>query len=52
MYKTFEGFDNNLIIVGVSEWISERAKQSKILHGKKTRTVLNGLDTNIFNSLY
>ena len=52
MYKAFEGFDNNLIIVGVSDWISERAKQSKILSGKKTTTVLNGLDTNIFNSLY
>ena len=52
MYKAFAGFNDNLIVAGVSGWISERATQSKILRGKKITTVFNGLDTNIFNSLY
>lgn len=47
MKKAFEGFDN-LRVVGVSNWISSRAKESPILAGKSINTVFNGLDDGIF----
>lgn len=48
MQKAFEGFNNNLIIAGVSQWISDRAAQSVILKDKKICTVLNGLNNAAF----
>lgn len=44
MKKSFAEF-NNLIVVSVSPWVMNRAKQSIILSGKEHVTVLNGIDT-------
>ena len=44
MKKAFEGFDN-LVVISVSPWLMERAKESIILEDKTHRTVLNGIDT-------
>ncbi len=44
MYDAIHGFEN-LTIVGVSEWISNRAKRSKIMHGFKVLTIHNGIET-------
>jgi glycosyltransferase involved in cell wall biosynthesis len=48
MKKAFDGF-NDLTVIGVSEWLTERAKLSPIFP-KNTRfeTVHNGIDTEIF----
>lgn len=49
MQKAFNGFKKeNLIIVSVSPWLMERAKQSPILAGKQHTVVMNGLDTSVF----
>lgn len=48
MKKSFDGFGNNLIVVSVSPWLMDRAKQSPILKGKKHCVVLNGVDTDTF----
>lgn len=48
MYKAFEGFENNLIIISVSPWLMERAKISSILKKFKHYTIFNGLDCEIF----
>lgn len=49
MQKAFAGFKKeNLIIVSVSSWLMERAKQSPILAGKQHTVVMNGLDTSVF----
>lgn len=49
MQKAFAGFKKeNLIIVSVSPWLMERAKQSPILAGKQHTVVMNGLDTSVF----
>ena len=47
MKKAFEDFDN-LVVVSVSPWLMNRAKQSPILKDKRHVVVLNGLDENIF----
>jgi glycosyltransferase involved in cell wall biosynthesis len=44
MAKAFDGF-NNLIIVPVSGWLLDRAKQSPFLKEKEFVVVTNGLDT-------
>lgn len=44
MRNAFEGF-NNIIVVSVSPWLMDRAKQSIILSNKRHYTVLNGIDT-------
>lgn len=49
MKKAFEGFDDNLLVAGVSDWISDRARQSAILSGKRIITILNGLNDTVFN---
>lgn len=49
MKKSFNGFNNNLIVVSVSHWLMERAKVSPILKDKKHEVILNGLDINIFH---
>lgn len=48
MKKSFEGF-NNLVIVPVSQWLCDRAKQSPFLSKKEFEVITNGIDTsNIF----
>ncbi len=47
MKMAFEGFDN-LTVVGVSEWLTDRAKQSPIFKDCRFETVHNGVDTNVF----
>lgn len=47
MKKAFEGFDN-LTVVGVSEWLTDRAKQSPIFKDCHFTTVHNGVDTTVF----
>lgn len=48
MRNAFEGFEN-LVVVGVSEWLTNRAKQSAIFD-KDTEfiTIHNGIDTDTF----
>jgi glycosyltransferase involved in cell wall biosynthesis len=48
MKRAFEGFENDLMVVSVSPWLMERAKQSPILEKKKHTVIYNGLDTNVF----
>ncbi|WP_101694211.1 glycosyltransferase [Dorea phocaeensis] len=48
MKKSFRDF-SQLVIVGVSDWISERAKNSNIMMNHNVITIHNGIDTtNIF----
>lgn len=47
MQAAFKGFQT-LRVVGVSDWISNRAKRSAILKAFPITTVLNGLDDTIF----
>lgn len=47
MYDAFEGM-NNLIVVSVSPWLMNRAKQSSILGNKEHQVIYNGLDTSVF----
>lgn len=52
MRITLEGFDN-FIVVGVSQWILDRAKNSPIMKDKEFRLVYNGINTNlVFNKKY
>lgn len=48
MYDAFKGMDN-LVVVSVSPWLMNRARQSSVLCGKEHCTVYNGLDTSIFH---
>jgi len=48
MYDALSGFDN-LRIVGVSDWVSERAKMSPITSSKNIKTINNGVDVETFN---
>ncbi len=50
MKKAFEGFENDCIICPVSPWTEERAKQSEIFKNFRFKTVMNGVDTDIFNA--
>ena len=47
MKNAFDGFDN-LTIVGVSEWLTDRAKKSPIFKDCHFTTVHNGVDTAVF----
>ena len=47
MKNACEGFEN-LTIVGVSEWVTNRAKQSAIFESAKFKTITNGIDTKVF----
>jgi len=47
MKDAFEGF-KNIIVVSVSPWLQERAQRSPILSSLKHKTVLNGVNTDIF----
>ena len=44
MFNAIQGFDN-LKIVGVSDWISSRAKRSKIMRDCDVITIHNGIET-------
>ena len=48
MKKAFDGFNDNLVIVSVSTWLMNRAKQSPIMTGKNHSVVFNGLDEKVF----
>lgn len=48
MRKAFEGEDENFIVVSVSPWLMQRAKEAPILANKKHIVIYNGLDTSIF----
>ncbi len=47
MNQAFEGFDA-LICVNVSPWLKNRAEGSTIQRGKQQITILNGIDTSVF----
>ena len=47
MREAMEGFED-FTVVGVSEWLTERAKQSPIFRGCRFETVHNGIDTSVF----
>ncbi|MBE7027139.1 MAG: glycosyltransferase [Ruminococcaceae bacterium] len=48
MKDAFQGFDN-LTVVGVSDWLTQRAKLSPVFEGGSDfKTVNNGLDTDVF----
>lgn len=49
MKKSFDGFNDGLIVTSVSPWLMKRAKQSQILGDKNHCVVLNGLDTSVFH---
>lgn len=49
MQNAYKGF-KNLYICCVSDWLRNRARQSPFYHGYKVETVLNGVNTDIFNS--
>lgn len=44
MKEAFDGF-NNLKVIGVSEWISNRARCSPIMEGKEIKIIYNGIET-------
>ena len=48
MKNAFANFEKS-VIVSVSPWLMERAKQSAILYDKKHCVVFNGLNTNVFH---
>lgn len=47
-YKLAYSNYDNLIITGVSDWLSERIKRSPFFKTSKVFTVCNGLDTKVF----
>lgn len=49
MKRSFDGFNDNLIVVSVSPWLMARAKRSSIFDDKQHTVVLNGVDTNVFH---
>ena len=49
MKRAFDGFENDLAVVSVSQWLMNRARQSPILESMEQRVVYNGLDTKIFH---
>lgn len=48
MQEAYRGFEENLTVVSVSEWLSRRAVCSPLLKGMEHRTIYNGIDTAIF----
>ena len=48
MKDVFEGFDRNLVVVSVSQWLMERALAAPILKNKQHQVIYNGLDTDVF----
>ncbi len=48
MRRAFEGFDNRLVVVSVSDWLRHRAQSAPILKPFCHETILNCVDTDIF----
>ncbi len=48
MKRAFEDFGDRLTVVGVSNWLSERAKMSPIMENANIITITNGINTGIF----
>lgn len=52
MKAAYKGFDlRKLFICNVSDWVTERAKQSPFYKGYQMKTVFNGLDTGTFHCI-
>ena len=49
MKKAFDGFEHDCIICPVSLWTEDRARQSDILKNFRFKTVMNGVNTGVFN---
>lgn len=49
MKKAFDGFEHDCIICPVSLWTEDRARQSDILKNLRFKTVMNGVNTGVFN---
>lgn len=49
MKKAFDGFEHDCIICPVSLWTEDRAGQSDILKNLRFKTVMNGVNTGVFN---
>ena len=48
MQAALAGFEKNLTVVSVSDWLCRRAVQSPLLKQMAHRVILNGVDTGIF----
>lgn len=48
MQQAFDGFEDRLTVVSVSQWLKNRATQSPILSGMTHTVIENGVDTQIF----
>ncbi len=48
MKNAFEGFESSLTVVGVSDWLGQRAARSPILQDARIITIHNGIDTAVF----
>ncbi|MDO4622415.1 MAG: glycosyltransferase [Eubacteriales bacterium] len=48
MYNSFQGMEQNCVLVPVSPWVEERALQSPILNRIPMQTILNGINTDTF----
>lgn len=48
MQQAFDGFQDTLTVVSVSQWLESRASRSPILLGKNHCVIENGVDTAIF----
>ena len=49
MKKAFDGFEKDLMVVSVSPWLMDRAKQSPILKNMRHCFVFNGVNTDVFH---
>ena len=50
MKESFNYFEaKNLMFTSVSDWVKQRSSMSPIVRGVKCETVLNGVDTQVFN---
>ena len=49
MKDAFDGFAQDCIVTSVSPWLMTRAEQSPILRNLRHRSVLNGINTQIFH---
>ncbi len=47
MRSVLQGFEN-LFVVGVSPWMSQRAMESSVFAGRQVQTVMNGVDVSAF----
>ena len=48
MQRAFSGFEKDVKVIGVSEWLSKRAARSPIMENLDIRTIYNGIDTRSF----